>query len=328
VQIKHKLCSLQRNREPGCVPCDTWILTSEGSKQVNVLCGKPFTAIVDGREYKCTDGFFKIGDVPVFKVETSSGFELRATANHKIYTANKEWIQVYDLKKGDLIAVQDHSARDIQVDYESMEFCIGWVIGSLYGDGEVKNNQTAYLDYLNRVDGKLFSILQEFMTHPNELTNVVEDQVISFQIGILRGWFDVDGFIQCIPRQGVTVRITCNKLNSLKRAQRMLLRIGITSNIYHNHGNVAISLFNFEAVHVIVISKSSLVRFAEIVGFSDKIKSETLQDRLSNYKHKFSPSKFSTEVLAITLDDTCIVYDASVYAFSSNGLYSCGICVI
>src|SRR6266513_705995 len=49
-----------------CVTADTWVLTTDGPRQVSELIGRSFEAVVDGKAYRIeSQGFFKTGHKPV-----------------------------------------------------------------------------------------------------------------------------------------------------------------------------------------------------------------------------------------------------------------------
>lgn len=140
-----------------CVTADTWIQTSEGPRQVAELVDKPFVALVDGHGYSAT-GFWKTGDKPVFKVKTNRGYEVRATANHKIlvetsrkrkgngvagFHVAQEWVEVKDLEPGDKVVISNH--RDFPMGGVD-EFDSGWLLGEVVGDGG--HNPDKYPSYV------------------------------------------------------------------------------------------------------------------------------------------------------------------------------------
>jgi len=119
-----------------CVTKDTLILTDKGTKRVEDLIGEPFVAIVDGEEYASTEkGFWKTGDKNVYKLITEHGYELRATANHKILTimdGKEEWKEMQYLNQEDKIRLNhntsiedvvesEYTTRVISVEYDGFE---------------------------------------------------------------------------------------------------------------------------------------------------------------------------------------------------------------
>ena len=54
----------------------------------------------------------------------------------------------------------------------------------------------------------------------------------AFHAAFLRGLFDADGSAQGGQQKGVSVRLAQSSIETLRAAQRMLLRLGIASTIY------------------------------------------------------------------------------------------------
>ncbi len=131
-----------------CVTSDTWIMTSEGPRQVRDLIGKKFEAIVNGERWEsCDEGFFKTGVKEVFRLKTKEGYELRLTSNHPVlkikkktrYRIETEWVEVSRLKRGDEIVINNNrSLNSWQGKYGEAE---GYLIGLLIGDGTIKRDK-------------------------------------------------------------------------------------------------------------------------------------------------------------------------------------------
>jgi len=142
-----------------CVTADTWIMTTDGARQVSDLVGAPFTALVDGKPYPSSDmGFFFTGIKSAFRVITDHGYTLDATANHQIKVRRgddrAQWLQIDELQSGDRIVLHDHNIDDRSV-VESVSwhgngnFDEGWLLGSLLGDGHLHIAGRAMLQYWN-----------------------------------------------------------------------------------------------------------------------------------------------------------------------------------
>jgi ribonucleoside-diphosphate reductase alpha chain len=127
-----------------CVIADTWILTSEGPRQVKDLIGKPFVAIVDGKPYPtASSGFFSTGTKSILRLTTRAGYSLRLTPDHPVLrisceTRNRqypEWIRAADVIPGDEIAIHDH--RSLRSWTGCGTEAEGYLIGLLIGDGHL-----------------------------------------------------------------------------------------------------------------------------------------------------------------------------------------------
>src|SRR5690625_1949502 len=148
-----------------CVPADTWVMTSQGARQVRDLVGTSFKAVVDGKEYATvSDGFWSTGVKQLLRVKTASGHELRLTGNHRLKRVTKqtrhvqetEWVEAESLLPGDRIMLQNH--RDVTPWQGNGTFEEGWLVGSLVGDGTLRTDRSepeALLDYWGEEKGQL-----------------------------------------------------------------------------------------------------------------------------------------------------------------------------
>ncbi len=172
-----------------------------------------------------------------------------------------------------------------------------------------------------------------------KLTSAVEKASSNFCRGLLRGFFDTDGSVQGSQSKGVSVRLAQSDEVSLETAQRMLLRLGIASQLYKNrraagskllpNGRGGRSVYKIKAQHELVISGENLLRFAATIGFSDTDKERKLNDLLGGYKRVLNKENFLATVDIVTNDGIEDVFDVQipgVNAFDANGLYvhNCG----
>ncbi len=146
-----------------CVTADTWVMTSQGARQVADLIGKPFVALVDGKAYRTeSDGFFATGVKPVLRLSTREGHALRLTADHPVrrvtrmsrYLVESEWTAAGRLQPGDEIVLHDHRANaGWEGEHTEAE---GYLMGLLIGDGCLKNDKavlSAWAPELRAVSG-------------------------------------------------------------------------------------------------------------------------------------------------------------------------------
>ena len=131
-----------------CVTADTWVMTSQGARQVGELAGTHFEAVVNGITYPTeSEGFFSTGTKPVLRLKTKQGRALRLTANHRVHRVAKqtrfvqelEWVRADELKSGDSIVLNNHRALTGWAgDGTESE---GYLIGLLLGDGTLKEDK-------------------------------------------------------------------------------------------------------------------------------------------------------------------------------------------
>ncbi len=267
-----KLYPTDRDNCQGFNPClavDTWVMTSDGARQIKDLIGTPFTAVHHGKEYRTASaGFWKTGTRQLYKLLTDKGFELKLTANHKLMQANGEWVELSQLKAGDKIALQRHQDH---VWGDPTEAGTGWLLGSLVGDGTFDpkrailtywgEDKREMLDYATELVEQHIGARADLGTATNEDYNrmrlgsvglkelatqygiyqnakydlsLVEQASSSFYEGFIRGLFDADGSVQGTQEKGVSVRLCSVSTPLLASVQRMLARLGVISTIYPN----------------------------------------------------------------------------------------------
>lgn len=140
-----------------CLTGDTWILTSEGPRQVRDLVGQPFTAVVNGSEW-ASQGFFSTGHKPVYRLRTREGYSLRMTANHRVarvtkltrYRCETEWVELRELQPGDRLAINNQrNLLGWEGQYSEGD---GYLLGLLLGDGTL-NGGKAILSSWGEAEG-------------------------------------------------------------------------------------------------------------------------------------------------------------------------------
>ena len=131
-----------------CVTADTWVHTATGPRQVADLIGTPFMAKVDGQAHVSgEEGFFKTATKPVVRLQTTEGYRLRLTDDHRVrrvsrfsrYTTETEWCEAGQLQAGDRVLLNDHRQEaEWQGDYSTEQ---GYLMGLLVGDGTLKTDK-------------------------------------------------------------------------------------------------------------------------------------------------------------------------------------------
>lgn len=374
-----------------CVTGDTWVITSEGPRQVVELIGRQFEAVVNGIvRLSGTEGFFETGTKPVVRLSTREGYTLRLTADHKVlraaektrYRIHTEWVAASELKPGDQICLHNH--RLLNGWPGPLTEGEGYLLGLLVGDGTLKAETAVLTAYTNgsisteeygiktvmeqavgfarqiphRADFKGWHTVKgrnEFrlklaslrdialslgMTPGNKIiTPAIERTSSDCYRGFLRGLFDADGTVVVTQEKGVSVRLAQSNLELLRAVQRMLLRLGIASDIYSERRSEGFKLlpdsnrnprqYVVKTQHELVISKDNLQLFADRIGFADSLKATKLASLLGSYKRMLNRERFVATVLSVEDDGSEPVYDVQipgVNAFDANGIYvhNCG----
>ena len=354
---------------PCCVSGNTSVMTKEGPKLAKDLVGKQFIAIVDGQEYLTNEqGFWSTGEKQLYKLVLTDGYNLELTADHRVLTKNRGWVETKDLTSDDSIVLNEHTGyewgnNDINEDFEK-----AWLLGMLVGDGTF-DEETAILKFehtkrhlhieATRILDKYFKTTQKFGTESDrpiislsskllselalefdikrknkDANHLLEEQSSSFYKGYLRGLFDTDGSVQGNQLKGVSIRLTQTDLCILEQAQRMLIRLGIKSKIYKNRrssgqyllpdGKGGLKPYSCLDVHELIIANFSLVKFANIVGFSNINKLDKVNNLISKFKRMPNKDKFFSKIESIIPTNIEEVFDVTVpglEAFDANGIY-------
>ncbi len=225
-----------------CVTADTWVHTGDGPRQVKELIGVQHQTYVDGVLYSTTPaGFFQSGHQPqqVFSLQTQEGFRLRLTANHQILKVipsqakpTLEWVEVSQLQAGDQVKLHNH--RHLQEWNGRGSTQEGWLLGTLIGNGEFKDEAKVILkfsegktrDYalscLNRADHETayevfevarharrehtFALYSPWITElaasfgvnktNKQITQHIEKASFEFYQGFLQGLFDMNARVR------------------------------------------------------------------------------------------------------------------------------------
>jgi ribonucleoside-diphosphate reductase alpha chain len=152
----------------------------------------------------------------------------------------------------------------------------------------------------------------------NTVTPAIERASSEFYRGFLRGLFDADGSVQGTQAKGVSVRLAQSDLTTLEAVQRMLLRLGIASSIYHRPSQ-----------HELIITGQNVASFAEAIDFADTMKRGRLHNLLGSYKRTLNRERFVATVESVKADGIEDVYDVQIPGineFDANGLHAhnCG----
>jgi ribonucleoside-diphosphate reductase alpha chain len=92
------------NASNPCVTADTRVLTPGGIwRRIDQMIHLPARVITNlhGQQIAITDGSFPTGKRDVFELRTESGYSLKLTADHKVWTRWRGWVAAADLLPGD-----------------------------------------------------------------------------------------------------------------------------------------------------------------------------------------------------------------------------------
>lgn len=257
------------NASNPCVTGDTLISTTKGMRPIQDLVGEAIDILTfDGRVVK-TSKIFPTGMKEVFELRTKSGYTLKLTGDHKVWTENRGDVPASELTKQDkVILVQGHFGHE-SLDQKMAEF-IGLSLGDGYLSSQgyvtvtMASNEDVilaeYVDYLNSIkqDRMIagvrytdtgsrtatcaevatsviteYSILNEGSSNKRFLNKAFALDRNSIA-GILRGLFTSDGTVANYGGKSQYVALDSSSLTMLRQTQKLLLMFGIKSKIYEN----------------------------------------------------------------------------------------------
>lgn len=179
------------------------------------------------------------------------------------------------------------------------------------------------------------------LTHENKykVPATVFEGSEELQRGFLQALFSSDGCVLGTIEKGVSVRLTSISKILLQQTQILLLNFGIASKIYENRrnamkkflpdGNGGRKLYNCQAYHELVISKTNLIKFAAYIGFLQEKKQNKLRSFLSLYHrgpYKESLTATFSHLIPEGKEQVFDITVADIHRFSANGLaiLNCG----
>ena len=96
-----------------CVTGDTRVLTPGGIwRRMDQMIHLPTRVVTNlhGQQIHVTDGAFPTGAKEVFELRTAGGYRLRVTADHKIWTRGRGWVEAQNLNTSDEIKLPSKAA--------------------------------------------------------------------------------------------------------------------------------------------------------------------------------------------------------------------------
>ena len=150
------------NASNPCVTGDTLVATADGYRRIEDLVDK-VVQIVDGNGQPAwAERVFKTGRKPVFELKTRSGYRLRLTADHRVYTLNRGDVPAAELTKDDVVKLQGAGFGS-----HSIPESLGELVGAALGDGCISRqpNQDFVFVTLGHGETEIARRLQEDLVH-------------------------------------------------------------------------------------------------------------------------------------------------------------------
>lgn len=352
-----------------CVAKDTIVTTNEGLVDISKVHNPHHVLGQDG-EYHPVTHAGKTGEKEVYLVKTNAGYEVKATADHKILTESG-WKPVQDLSNEDKLVLQKQGRfGTMHVDKELANI-LGWLVGDghmtkdvqdiilYFGKNEKQELVSMFKSYLDALNGrevepiedeteirlkyssKIAQKFQELGVSPlKSHEKEVPLSVFSMdQCGVkhfLSALFSADGSVQGSNEKGVNIRLSSSSIKLLKQVQILLLQFGVVSKVYEERrkeqtktlpdSNREPKEYLCKAQHELIISRQSMFRFMESIGFILSSKNEKFESLKPN---EIYSDNLDTSIHSVEKIGTEPVFDLTepvTHSFSANGLivHNCG----
>ncbi len=125
------------NASNPCVTGDTRVLTEEGRwARIDSLIDKKIKILTNTGQIQESeiDGSFKTGIKPVYKLTTKSGYEIKLTADHKVFTINRGFVPSCELTKDDRVLLPAVNVSKVN-DIDEKDKVFYQMLGVYLGDG-------------------------------------------------------------------------------------------------------------------------------------------------------------------------------------------------
>ncbi len=257
------------NASNPCVTGDTLISTADGLVPIESLVGEtPRVIGLDGNLH-ATTRVIRTGVKPVYRLRTKSGYELKLTADHRVWTINRGDVPAAELTQGDVVKLQAGVCGGRHLDADVAEY-----VGLMLGDGcisagiaqltmsitdeyEVARKMATVVNRFERQRGEVHAteretsvcvatsaasvcdMLDEYAvlrdgSSAKRLTEVALGLNQSSLAALLRGLFTADGCVADYAEKSQYVALDSTSNELLSQVQVLLLSFGIKSKIYRN----------------------------------------------------------------------------------------------
>lgn len=153
------------NASNPCVTGDTLVLTKDGAwKRIDSFLKQPTTLITNTGiiQEALTEGSFATGRKPVYRLETKSGYELKLTADHQVFTINRGFVPTCELSKDDKIIIPAAPVAEIE---EPEDPAFYQLLGVYLGDGCGTTGKTIQITMNKETE---VPVLEKFATYVAE----------------------------------------------------------------------------------------------------------------------------------------------------------------
>ncbi len=272
-----------------CVTGDTLIATERGLERIGALVGQGRSVRgIDGKLYRA-EAIFRTGTEPVYELRTQSGYSVKLTGDHLVFTENRGDVQARALRKGDVVRLVGAPFGQRTTGSVAIAEQIGLAVGArCAADADLlahaalahstmahvervltqpalrASSATAPVEALAGEVGAIASIALLSGTDGEALafTDAVFQLHQAEQAALLRGLFAAGGMLTDANGGHRCVALYASSLALLRQVQLLLLNFGIKSQL-HEHQVTAPSA---RRTHCLRISPGSQRRFEDAIG--------------------------------------------------------------
>lgn len=155
------------NASNPCVTGDTKVLMKDGKWfRIDSLLGKKSKILTNIGIIQESDinGSFKTGKKPIYRLTTKSGYEIKLTADHKVFTVNKGFVPACELTKDDYVLLPAYPVAHIE---EPKDKVFYQMLGVYLGDGSRRRENEGGINLTMHKEEEL-EILNNFATYVAE----------------------------------------------------------------------------------------------------------------------------------------------------------------
>ncbi|MDD5171986.1 MAG: ribonucleotide reductase N-terminal alpha domain-containing protein [Candidatus ainarchaeum sp.] len=193
------------------------------------------------------------------------------------------------------------------------------------------------LKYSSRIAKMFYELgMRPVKSHEKEVPSSVFSMDGDSVRNFLAALFGADGSAQGNRAKGVSIRLASNSLRLLKQVQVLLLQFGVLSAVHENRRKAHAKLlpdsarkiksYQCRAQHELIISRASMFRFMEKIGFSVSAKNRKFHSLKPEnvYSDNIDTSVASVEFVG--KEEVFDLTEPETHSFSANGLivHNCG----
>ncbi len=216
-----------------CVAGDTLIATADGPARIADLVGKAAFVIGGDGKPHFVNNIFPTGTKPVLRLRSAAGYELRLTADHKVWTENRGDVPATELAAGDRIALGGSGFGRVAIDEELAKSIGHAVSNSSFGTPLVARSAGAALGGSTAAGSASQYAITETSAgkrFSDAIYHLDRDSIAS----VLRALFTADGTVTQHGDDSPYVSLESRSITLLNQVAHLLLSFDVKCSVYQN----------------------------------------------------------------------------------------------